>query len=454
MKKLLLILCLICGLPTWVMAQDDLYFVPKKKVDVKVEGTSAKVVLEKDRTPVDVYSAPKTTIIMKDVQGNERDLDEYNRRYTSRDNTFEIENDTLYIEEKPYNERGEWVHGFEGTQDDYEYAMRIIRFRNPRYAIPVSSPLYWDVVYGLPSWEWNVFDDGMYAYVFPTYTNRLWWDWRWNYTLGSSWSISWGWHSPWWNNWYGPGYWGSYWGYHYHHHWHPSWHHHHYRPWYAGVGGYWGGHGQYGSTARKPGIHAGRYKSSLSRSNLASTGSQHRVTSTSRTGRTSNDAVRQSRRTGSSDSRNNATQQSVRRTTTGRVVRSTNNDNSVRPRTTTVRSRNQESVGTRSGADVRSRNNMYVRSTESKGSTYNRPSSTRSSVTNRSSSYQRRNASEGTYRSNSSTSTRNNSTYRNSSSSGSRSSSVNSYSGGNSRSSVGGGSSRSSGGGSSRGGRR
>ena len=73
----------------------------------------------------------------------------------------------LYIEEKPLNERGEWVNGFEGSQDDYEYAMRIVRFRNPRYAIPVSSPLYWDVVYGLPSWDWNVYDDGLYALRFP-----------------------------------------------------------------------------------------------------------------------------------------------------------------------------------------------------------------------------------------------------------------------------------------------
>ena len=44
---------------------------------------------------------------------------------------------------------GEWVTGeFNGTTDDYEYAERIIRFRNPRFAISISSPLYWDVVYG------------------------------------------------------------------------------------------------------------------------------------------------------------------------------------------------------------------------------------------------------------------------------------------------------------------
>ncbi len=61
-----------------------------------------------------------------------------------------MENDTLYINEKEDDGLdGEWVNGeFEGSQDDYEYATRIIRFRNPRYAISISSPLYWDVVYG------------------------------------------------------------------------------------------------------------------------------------------------------------------------------------------------------------------------------------------------------------------------------------------------------------------
>ena len=186
-----------------------------------------KVVVPQKQNTTTVYAAPGSTVVVKDVKGKVRDVDEYNRRYTSRDNNFSMENDTLYIEEKPLNERGEWVNGFEGSQDDYEYAMRIVRFRNPRYAIPVSSPLYWDVVYGLPSWDWNVYDDGLYAYVFPTYTNRLWWDWRWNYPYGASWGFSWGWSSPWYyNSWYYPGYWGGgywggYWGYHHHHH-----HHH------------------------------------------------------------------------------------------------------------------------------------------------------------------------------------------------------------------------------------
>ena len=93
--------------------------------------------------------------------------------------------------------------------------MRIVRFRSPAYAIPISSPLYWDVVYGaFPSWDWNVYDDGLYAYVFPTYTNPLWWDWRWNWSIaGPRWGYGWGWHSPWYyGGWYSSYWYGGYWG--------------------------------------------------------------------------------------------------------------------------------------------------------------------------------------------------------------------------------------------------
>ena len=445
MKKIFLVSLVLACLPALTMAQDDLYFIPKKKAEKQVSTT---VKVANDKAATSTQTTPGTTVIVKDVKGDVRDVDEYNRRYTSRDNTFSMENDTLYIEEKPYNERGEWVNGFEGTQDDYEYAMRIVRFRNPRYAIPVSSPLYWDVIYTLPSWEWNVFDDGLYAYVFPTYSNRLWWDWRWNYAWGSSWSYHWGWHSPWWNSWYGPGYWGGYWGHHHHHYWHPHYH----GPLYAGVGGYWGGrHGRFGSSALHPGIHAGRYSSNANRVDIAKTNNRRQVsTSTARTGRDSNMNARRSRRNESVVSRGESNQNSVRKSTTGRVVRSNrDNANSVRPRTTTS---TNEGTGVRAASNARrSNNNTYVRSTESKGSSYNRPSSTRSSVTNRSSSYQRK--SEGNSYRNSSTSrsTQNNASYRNNSSRSSSGSFSNG--GGSSRSSAGGGSSRSSGGG-SRGGRR
>lgn len=116
-----------------------------------------------------------------------------------------MEDDTLYIKEKAVPDPdGEWVNGFDGSEDDYEYAMRIVRFRNPRYAVSISSPYYWDIVYGLNSWDWNVYTDGMYAYAFPTFSNRLWWDWRYNsYGWGGYPYYGWGGYSPYYS--YGAG---------------------------------------------------------------------------------------------------------------------------------------------------------------------------------------------------------------------------------------------------------
>ena len=199
MKKIVFLSLFALCLPWTLVAQsidDDLYYTPsknkeEKKEEVKQEKKVAAPVEEivvKSNVPTTVYSSPgSTTVVVKDRKGNTRDVDEYNRRYDSRDNDFVMENDTLYINEKEDDGLdGEWVNGeFEGSQDDYEYATRIIRFRNPRYAISISSPLYWDVVYGLNSWDWNVYTDGLYAYAFPTFTNRLWWDWRYTLMVGA-----------------------------------------------------------------------------------------------------------------------------------------------------------------------------------------------------------------------------------------------------------------------------
>ena len=179
MKKIVFLSLFALCLPWTLVAQsidDDLYYTPsknkeEKKEEVKQEKKVAAPVEEivvKSNVPTTVYSSPgSTTVVVKDRKGNTRDVDEYNRRYDSRDNDFVMENDTLYINEKEDDGLdGEWVNGeFEGSQDDYEYATRIIRFRNPRYAISISSPLYWDVVYGLNSWDWNVYTDGLYAYL-------------------------------------------------------------------------------------------------------------------------------------------------------------------------------------------------------------------------------------------------------------------------------------------------
>ena len=371
MKKIVLFSLMMAFLPLLTMAQkanDDLYFIPKKTEKKTTSGTPAKVVVETGQAPTTVYASPGSTVVVKDVKGNVRDVDEYNRRYTSRDNTFSMENDTLYIEEKPYGERGEWVNGFEGSQSDYEYAMRIVRFRNPRYAIPVSSPLYWDVVYALPSWEWNVYDDGLYAYVFPTYSNSLWWDWRFSW--------GWSWRSPWYyNSWYGPGFHFSYWHRpHYYHH------HHHHNPHYgwAGVGGTWGGaRKQHGSSALRPGIHAGRYASATANRGNVSAPNQTRRVSTAGN-RNSRDAYVNGTRPSTASKDNNV------RNSSGRVVtpKEGSSSASVRPQRSAVRSSNGEQVTTTRETSGERSNNSYTRPTQGKSSSYTRESSTRSTVNN------------------------------------------------------------------------
>ena len=239
MKKIVLFSLMMACMPFMVLAQsgnDDLYYIPKKKKEQK-EKVETKTVVKTEQASVAGSGNQVTTpIVVRDVNGNTRDLDEYNRRYTSRENEFTYENDTLYIQEKPYLEQGEWINGFEGSQEDYDYAMRIIRFRSPRFAVSISSPYYWDIISLGYTTGWNVFDTGMYAFAFPTFTNSWWWDWRYNSMLSiryypSNWLYRSGWY---YSSWYD-------WGYPYHHHhyhWHHFPHHHHYA--HGGWGGYWG----------------------------------------------------------------------------------------------------------------------------------------------------------------------------------------------------------------------
>ena len=150
MKKIVYFLLFALCLPIGLLAQsvdDDLYFVPSKDKQEKKETPVKKE--PKKQVTTNIYTSPGTTVVVQDRKGRTRDVDEYNRRYDARENEFVMDNDTLYIKEKSNPDLdGEWVTGeFNGTTDDYEYAERIIRFRNPRFAISISSPLYWDVVY-------------------------------------------------------------------------------------------------------------------------------------------------------------------------------------------------------------------------------------------------------------------------------------------------------------------
>ena len=431
MKKIVFLSLFTLCLPLAMMAQsndDDLYFIPSKDKDKEVKAPAKKAPAKREVTTI--YTAPGSTVVIQDRKGNTRDVDEYNRRYDARDNEFAMENDTLYIKEKAQRGLdGEWVNGeFNGSQDDYEYAERIIRFRNPRYAISISSPFYWDVVYGANSWDWNVYTDGLYAYAFPTFSNRLWWNWRFN-----SFGGGWGWGSPYYGYGWGgyPGYWGGYYGGYYGGYWGGGYwgggwgHHHHYPGYYPG----WGGGGHWASNRN---TYTNRTYSG--RSDYGNSSSARRYGS--------NGSVRSDRSTGTS-SYTRGDQNSARRIIGTRNVGERNG------------------ISTRTDGSSSSRNSIYTRPSSTRGNSSIETSRNNGSVStpgyseggrrasSRSSSTYSRGSSTAPERSSSAESSRRSYTPERSSSSSSRSYSSPSGSSSRSYSTGGGGgsSSRSSGGG-------
>lgn len=364
MKKIVFLSLIALCLPWTLVAQsvvDDLYYVPSKKEKAEKKNNTARVetvvvtptdkVVVKSNSPMIVHASDgQTKVVVRDMKGNARDIDEYNRRYDASDYEFTAQNDTLYIDEKPDDGLdGEWVGGeFNGFADDYEYATRIIRFRNPRYAISISSPLYFDVVYGLNTWDWNVYYDGLYAYAFPTFTNRLWWDWRFN-------SYGW-WGYPYygwgWSSWYDPWFWGGGWAWH-----HPHWHHPH---------GGWVGHphhwGNAYTTRRSFGVRGGGIAGNRHPA-VINGGSSRRTSGTSvRRTSTSNRRVVGTR--GTTGRTGTVTTPSASSTRRGMSYTRPSSTRGVSTGTSSVRSSTMRSAG---GA-----------STSRAGSTYNRGSSSNS----------------------------------------------------------------------------
>ena len=404
MKRIVWMALLLVGIVGSASAQrDDLYFVPKKKVKTEVKSTSVSETAASDEE----QSEKTLSVTAVPARLLEMDEDAYNRRgsylteqgdavseFAMDDEGFVLiteEGDTMWMATDTLRltrvEDGEgWVNGFDGSDADYEYAMRIIRFRNPRYAIPVSSPLYWDVVYGSalwPSWDWNIYDDGMYAYVFPTTSNWYYWDYRMSYPFG--WNA---WGNPWMYSY--SSYWNCHHGYHYGHVWYdpwfnpyfhdynPGWHHGHHHGYYPHLGAGkpgWGGSGPKAypnhrtsagaSTRREPQDVGTSSRGSGSTLSASRTGSS---TASSRTGSSSVRVV--TGRTGSTSSAAGA----VRSSSSSRTG---TNDEAVRRSTSSSSvSRSSSSSSSRSGYS--SGTSSMSRSSGSTSS-YSRPSSTRSS---------------------------------------------------------------------------
>lgn len=433
MKPLVLLTLMLLPSVTMVAQDDDdMYFVPRNKDTKTNQSTSTSV------RNTGTYTSRYTGVGSSDIEvynTNSRSADEYNRRYSNYSGSYGTNGSDSLIAE---------VDTVDSTYDnaadeDYYYSRRILRFRSPRVGIAISSPYYWDLVYGY----------GVYDYLYDDfyYYDPFFWHYGWGY--GWTWGP--------WSTWYGP-IWGwshpyawSYWG------WGPSWHHHHHHHGWGGPG-YGYSHGRYnyrGTIGNRFGRGERIRTSALANGGLASTS---RGTFGNRTSALSSSRSSRGSRTTTAATSSNGTSRSA---LGGGRSSGIQNNNSV-----ATASRNGNASALYSDY-TRSRSaSSYTRSRSNSGSNSNassyRPSSTRTTGSYYSSRSNSGNNSSTRTVTNRSSSYSGNSNYSGStySSGSSRSSSYSSGSsfGGGSRGggggSFGGGGSRGGGGGGSRGGGR
>lgn len=214
---------------------DDVYFKPGDVKTIKAEDANQALNIKHKSN----YKNGAKEIIFRERKGSKQEpihdtiyvvgqASDYSAN-TKRSNNSLTENsgniihDTIYVTEnvagqlidslKDNNEQGYYLNGFNGNESDLEYAERIRRFHDPKYTIMVGSPLYNDIYY-LNNNDWNVYLDGPYAYVTPTFTNPTWWDYNFN-SYGYDRGFGFGWNNyPWsYNNFYGGFGFGGYYGY-------------------------------------------------------------------------------------------------------------------------------------------------------------------------------------------------------------------------------------------------
>ncbi len=189
MKQLFMFVVLFCAMPISGVAQDDLYFSPKKKAQVSA-------------------STQQPTYYV----GSNRDVDEYNRRgkywsHTQKIGSDEQGNDIIQFQQgngvypdsvyvdTTFVEK--YCNG--SADDDFAYSRRLSRwdgYYSPWFYDYAYSPYYWRSAWYNP-WYYAGFYDpwyaGYYGY-YGWYGPYAWGGWRWPGYYGG-----WGW----------PGYWGG-----------------------------------------------------------------------------------------------------------------------------------------------------------------------------------------------------------------------------------------------------
>ena len=174
MKKLLLISLLIGALPLGMLAQDDLYFVPKKKNVEKVN---------------DNYGLPRDTY----YSGSDRSVDDYNRRSSYYEQIDSTMSDVIDFN----GELGVFPDSL--ATEDYQLTKKMSRFDD--YDVSNNAAFWAGYNAGRYDWAWHS----------PWYYGRYGW---------YGWYDPW-YYRPWYGGWYDPWYYSS---------WYGGW----YDPWFYG----------------------------------------------------------------------------------------------------------------------------------------------------------------------------------------------------------------------------
>ncbi len=204
MKRAILVLLSVIASVHLYAQDDDMYF--SNKMDGEVEAvqttTSARTNSSLYRSRTASFDNSKLAV----YNSNSRDDDEYNRRY-SFSSGYQTEGGADYSKDYESNDTVFNSDSLSYDDEDYYYSRRLLRFHSPRVAVALSSPYYWDLVYGY----------GIYDYMWDAYYDPFFYTWGWGY--GWSWGpwscwygSFWGWHHPYaWSYWgWGPGWHGRY----------------------------------------------------------------------------------------------------------------------------------------------------------------------------------------------------------------------------------------------------
>lgn len=387
MKKILLLLGMMIGVPFCMNAQNEMYFFSSPQKEEKTVPQKKETPKNKQESntnpgkPTRFYVPSGSTVVINETDYDNYLIDEYNRRGQVMQNNGE---EYEYIAP---TRGGEWINnGYEGSASDYRDAERIIQSRDRRYSISVNSPYYFDIVYGLNSWDWNIYVDNWDAYIFPRFSNSAWSSWKFGPRSGFGFSFGWNSWDPWyppyyasgWNSWgHYPGSWGG---------WYDPW----YRPYYNS---YWGWNdyyypyygrssrrGHYDNRRQDWGYNSNRYNNNRNTStrvqnNRRSYDTSNRMNvnrtpawNNNRSNVTRNNSVRPSTRPApNNNNRGNTGYRSTDPLRSGSTTRYVINEDGT---SRVVNDRSTTRVNTNNrGSSVRT------------NSTYTRPSSTRSNVT-------------------------------------------------------------------------